>query len=127
MEFKMTDPKQIAERYIALWNEADAGVRQELLAQDWADDATYVDPVMSGRGAAEIDSLVDGVHARFPSFSFTLIGKPDGHGEHVRFSWTLGPGDFVDAPIEGTDIITVRDGRIQSVTGFLDRVPPMAN
>ena len=121
----MTDPKQIAERYIAMWNEADTGVRQELLAQDWAADATYADPLMSGRGAAEIDGLVGGVHARFPNFSFKLIGKPDGHGEHIRFSWTLGPGDFVDAPIEGTDIVTVRDGRIQSVTGFLDRVPPM--
>ena len=121
----MTDPKQIAERYIALWNEADTAVRQELLAQDWASDAIYIDPMMQGRGTAEIDGLVGGVHERFPSFSFKLIGKPDGHGEHVRFSWTLGPGDFVDAPFEGTDFLTVRDGKIHSVTGFLDRVPPM--
>ena len=121
----MTDPQNVAERYIALWNEADAGTRRELLAADWTEDATYVDPLMTGKGAAEIDGLVAGVKARFPSFAFKLIGKPDGHGDHVRFSWTLGPGDFVDAPIEGTDIVLLRGGRIQSVTGFLDRVPPM--
>lgn len=121
----MTDPRNIAERYIALWNEDDAGIRRELLATDWTEDATYVDPLMQGHGPTEIDGLVAGVKARFPSFQFKLIGKPDGHGDHVRFSWSLGPGDFVDAPIEGTDIVLMHEGRIQSVTGFLDRVPQM--
>src|SRR6218665_2664001 len=118
----MTDPRQIAERYIALWNEADPTQRCQLLEANWTADATYVDPMMQGRGPAEIDGLVAGVKARFPNFAFKLIGKPDGHGDHVRFSWSLGPGDFVDAPIEGTDIVLMREGRIQSVTGFLDRI-----
>jgi len=121
----MTEPSQIADRYIALWNETDAAVRRQLLKQDWADGATYVDPMMAGNGAAEIDALIAGVQQRFPDFSFKLIGKPDGHGDNVRFSWSLGPGDFVDAPIEGTDFAVVRDGRIAAVTGFLDKVPPM--
>jgi hypothetical protein len=125
MELKMTNAVAVAERYIALWNEPDPEVRKALLAQDWADDATYADPMMAGRGAAEIDALIDGVRSRFPSFSFKLVGKPDGHGDHVRFRWTLGPGDYVDAPIEGTDFVTLQDGRISSVSGFLDRVPPM--
>jgi len=119
----MTDAKQIAERYIALWNEPDPEVRTALFAQDWAEGATYSDPMMSGRGAAEIDRLIEGVHKQFPNFSFQLTGKPDGHGEHVRFSWSLGPGDYVDAPFEGTDIALVRYGRIEAVTGFLDRMP----
>jgi hypothetical protein len=121
----MTDPKNVAERYIALWNEADPAVRRQLLARDWAEGATYVDPMMSGKGAAEIEGLIAGARQQFPDYSFRLIGKPDGHGEHVRFSWSLGPGDFVDAPIEGTDVALVRDGRIQAITGFLDKVPPM--
>jgi len=122
----MTDPKQIAERYIALWNEPDAAVRKELLAQDWTPTATYVDPLAAGKGVAEIDALIGGVQQRFPSFSFKLTGKPDGHGEFIRFSWSLGPGDYVDAPIEGTDFAVIKDGRIAAVTGFLDRVPAMA-
>jgi hypothetical protein len=126
MERRMTDPKQIAERYIALWNETDPAARRTRLADDWASDATYVDPMARVRGASEIDALIGGVHERFPNFSFKLIGKPDGHGEHIRFSWSLGPGDFVDAPIEGTDFAVIdASGRIAAVTGFIDRVPPM--
>lgn len=119
----MTDPKIIADRYVALWNETDPQVRQQLLARDWAEGATYVDPVMQGRGAAEIDALIAGVHQRFPNFSFNLIGKPDGYGNRVRFSWSLGPGDYVEAPIEGTDFAVLSEGRIAAVTGFLDKIP----
>jgi len=118
----MTDAKLIADRYIALWNEADPRVRKDLLARDWADDATYVDPMMAGNGTAEIDGLIAGVQQRFPNFRFNVIGKPDAHGEHVRFSWSLGP-EYVDAPIEGTDFAVVKNGRIQAITGFLDKVP----
>jgi hypothetical protein len=51
-----------------------------------------------------------------------LLGEPNGFGDHVRFSWGLGP-DGVDSPIKGTDYAVVRDGRIASITGFLDQVP----
>ncbi|HTJ56926.1 MAG TPA: nuclear transport factor 2 family protein [Devosiaceae bacterium] len=119
----MTDAKLVADRYVALWNEQDAANRQKMLAENWAADAIYVDPLMAGRGTAEIDGLISAVQKRFPNFRFNLIGKPDGHGENVRFSWSLGPGDYIDAPIEGTDIAVVRDGRIHSITGFLDKVP----
>jgi hypothetical protein len=46
----------------------------------------------------------------------------DSRSAHVRFSWGLGP-DGVDSPIKGTDFAVVRDGRIRSITGFLDQVP----
>jgi hypothetical protein len=121
----MTDAQSIADRYIALWNEPDPTVRRQLLSQHWMEDARYVDPLMAGQGATEIDALIGGVQKQFPNFSFRLIGKPDGHGENIRFSWSLGPGDVVDAPIEGTDFAVVRDGRIAAVTGFLDKVPAM--
>jgi hypothetical protein len=120
----MTNAADVADRYIALWNETNAEVRKLLLAKHWADDATYVDPMMAGKGTAEIDGLIGGVRTRFPDFAFRLISKPDGYGDHVRFSWALGPEDD-DAPIEGTDFVVIRGGRIQSVSGFLDRVPPM--
>jgi hypothetical protein len=41
----------------------------------------------------------------------------------VRFSWSLGPGDCVDAPIEGTDFAVIENGLIKAITGFLDKVP----
>jgi hypothetical protein len=118
----MTDVNTIASRYIDLWNERSPTRRREILAASWASDARYVDPLMSGDGHDGVDALVAGVQQRFPDFRFHLLGRADGFGDHVRFSWGLGP-DGADAPIKGTDFAVISDGRIKSITGFLDQVP----
>jgi hypothetical protein len=112
----------IASRYIELWNEKAPNRRRDILAADWASNAKYVDPLMSSDGHDGIDAMIAGVQQRFPEFRFTLIGTPNGYGDHVRFSWGLGP-EGIDSPIKGTDFAVVRDGRIQSITGFLDQIP----
>ncbi len=118
----MTDALTIAERYIELWNERNAARRRELFAANWTPNASYVDPIMSGDGHSGIDALIDGVHKKFPEFRFKLLGKVDGYGSHARFSWGLGP-DGADSPIKGTDIALIDNGKIRSITGFLDQVP----
>ena len=118
----MTDATTIAGRYIALWNERTRSRRREMLSQDWTADATYVDPLMNGAGHDGVDALIAGVQQKFPDFKFTLIGQPNGHGDHLRFSWGLGP-DGADSPIKGTDFAVLKDGRIRAITGFLDQVP----
>jgi hypothetical protein len=45
-----------------------------------------------------------------------------GHGDHVRFSWTLGPAGG-HAVIKGTDFVTVSEDHIATITGFPDLVP----
>ena len=118
----MTDINNIARSYIELWNERIPSRRREMLATAWTADASYVDPLMSGEGYDGVDALIAGVQQRFPDFQFKLIGEPNGYGDHVRFSWGLGP-DGVDSPIKGTDFAVLKDGRIRTVTGFLDQVP----
>lgn len=118
----MSDMATIADRYISVWNEADPKRRLDLLATHWTEDATYVDPMAQGRGHEQISTLIGAVHDRFPGFRFALKGAADGHGDHGRFSWSLGP-EGVDGPIKGTDFVQVQDGRLKSVTGFLDQVP----
>ena len=122
----MTDVKQIALRYIELWNERAPQRRRDMLAANWTSDAKYQDPLMSGEGHDGVDALISGVQQKFPDFRFTLIGEPSGFADRVRFSWGLGP-DGVDSPIKGTDFAVLsRDGRIASITGFLDQVPAAA-
>lgn len=121
----MTDPATVARSYIELWNERSAARRRELFGRTWTADARYVDPLMSGEGHDGVDALIAGVQQRFPDFTFKLIGEPNGYGDHVRFSWGLGP-DGVDSPIKGTDFAVLEDGRIKNVTGFLDQVPAAA-
>ncbi len=96
----MTDAAHIADRYIAVWNEADPVRRRALLAEGWSEDATYVDPLMRGDGRDQIGALIGGVHERFPGFRFTLDGRVDGYGDKIRFSWALGPDAEPELAIE---------------------------
>jgi ketosteroid isomerase-like protein len=122
----MIDAQNLAQRYIASWNEADAATRRQLIDSLWTDDARYVDPMMQAEGQDGIATLIGGVHTQFPGHRFALTGKVDGHGPYVRFSWSLGPADGT-VIARGTDFAAVaEDGRLTRVTGFLDQVPDAA-
>ena len=82
-------------------------------------------PLSRHLAGAKIAAYIGGVHQRFPGYRFALLGEPEGHGEHLRFSWSLGP-DGAEPPIEGSDVVSLESGRIASVVGFLDKVPQPA-
>lgn len=116
----------IAEAYISAWNETDAATRKARIAEAFTSDAAYVDPLAAVAGHGGIDALIAGVQDRFPGFRFALIGAADAHGDHLRFSWGLGPDGAAEAPIKGTDFCRLENGRLKTVTGFLDQVPAAA-
>lgn len=116
----MTNHREIACRYLAMWNEPDPHRRRVLVASDWATGGRYADPLMSAEGHEAISVMIDGARAQFPGHGFELRGEPDGHGCHVRFSWTLAPVSGA-AVAGGTDIARLDDaGHFVEVTGFLD-------
>ena len=121
----MSDFNDLIDRYIEVWNETDAGKRSALLQADWNGDASYVDPIAKAVGREDIGGLIGGVQQRFAGFRFALTGTPNGYGEYVRFSWSLGPAG-AEAPIEGSDVLEIVNGRIARVIGFLDKVPQTA-
>jgi len=50
-------------------------------------------------------------------------GPVDAHHQQARFSWGLGPAD-AEPLIVGFDVVVLDDdGRIDTVLGFLDKVP----
>jgi hypothetical protein len=113
----------LAERYIAIWNETDPAKRRASIDDLWAPDARYVDPLAVAEGRDAIDATIAAVQGQFPGMTFRLAGPVDGHHNQARFTWELGP-DGVEAPIVGFDVATTDgDGRISQVLGFLDRVP----
>jgi hypothetical protein len=70
--------------------------------------------------------MIGAVQHWFPGFSFRLAGPVDGHHNQVRFGWEPGPAGS-PAPIVGFDVAVSDDsGRIQTVLGFLDKVPATA-
>lgn len=115
----MSQYNELVDRYIATWNEADASQRRALIGQTYTEDVSYVDPMMQGSGHDGLDGLIQGVHAQFPGYRFRHVGQIDTHNDRVRFSWELAP-EGGPALAKGTDFAVVADGRLQSVTGFLD-------
>ena len=122
-EFLMTATPDLADRYLAAWNETDRSARTAALAGLFADDVRYTDPLVAADGRPALDATIGAVQAQFPGFVFRLAGPVDAHHDQLRFTWELGPAGQ-DAPIAGFDVAVVDDsGRIRTVLGFLDRVP----
>jgi SnoaL-like domain len=119
----MPDFNQLASRYIASWNETDPIARRAAIDTLWAEDARYIDPMASAHGRDEIEGAIGAVQSQFADFQFRLVGPIDGHHDQCRFAWELGPREG-EAPIAGFDVAVVdRDGKLQTVLGFLDKVP----
>ena len=115
--------QEIAERYIAAWNETDAARRRKLVDELWSEDGSYTDPLADAHGREEIDGLIGAVQQQFPGFVFTLGGAVDTHHDQARFTWHLGPAG-AEPVVIGFDVAVVNGGgQIRSVYGFLDKVP----
>jgi hypothetical protein len=92
----------IAQRYIDAWNQTDPTARRAAMDELYTEDARYVDPLSVAEGKAAITATIGAVQ---------------------RFRWELGPAGE-PAPIVGFDVaVTDNEGRIQTVFGFLDKVP----
>ena len=48
----------LADQYFAMWNEADADRRASLIAESWAQNATFVDPSFEVTGHDDLNKLV---------------------------------------------------------------------
>ncbi|MFI1971230.1 polyketide cyclase [Streptomyces cinnamoneus] len=112
-------------RYFEAWNAGDADARAKAVAAAWVEDGTYTDPLAQVRGHDALAAVIGGAQEQFAGFEFRHTGSVDGHHDIARFSWELVSVSDGSAPVAGFDVITLaEDGRIRSVLGFLDRVPP---
>ncbi len=64
--------------------------------------------------------MIGGAQEQYPGHRFALVTGPDTHHDRVRFSWSIAPEGGEPIAI-GVDFATVADdGRMNSITGFLD-------
>ncbi len=118
--------EDLAQRYIDTWNETDPTARRAAVDQLYNEDARYVDPLAVAEGREAIAATIGAVQGQFPGFVFRLAGPVDAHHDQARFGWELGPAGQ-EAPIVGFDVaVTDAAGRIQTVLGFLDKIPTAA-
>jgi hypothetical protein len=125
-ETDMSDMNELIQRYLAAWNETDAAARREVLAEVFAEDAVYTDPLASVPGRDGLDATIAAVQGQFGGLVFSLDGAVDAHHNIARFTWHLGP-EGAEPIVIGFDVAVVgADGRISQVLGFLDKVPTQA-
>ena len=116
----MTDISTTIDAYIAAWNEGDESRRRELVSRTFADDATYVDPLVSSEGTDGIATMIGAVQQQYAGHRFVLAAGPDAHHDCVRFTWKLKDPDG-EHVATGVDFATVAgDGRLRTVIGFLE-------
>lgn len=119
----MTATPDLADRYLAAWNETDPAARAAAIAGLFSEDVRYTDPLVEAEGRDALHATIGAVQQQFPGFVFRLAGPADAHHDQLRFSWELGPAGQ-EAPVAGSDVAVLDDaGRIRTVLGFLDRVP----
>ena len=119
----MTDFDQLVQDYIEAWNETDAPARRAAVARLWAPAGRYVDPLADVRGHDQIAATIGAVQEQFTGLTFELLGEVDAHHAQARFRWGLGPAGE-EPLVVGFDVLEVgQDGRVETVLGFLDRVP----
>lgn len=120
----MTDVTELVDQYLAIWNETDGERRRTLISQTFTGEAAYVDPLLSGDGPDGIDAMIEAAQGQFAGHTFRRVGAVDAHHGRARFTWELVESDAPEAEMIGTDFAVIAsDGRLQSVTGFFDKVP----
>jgi len=117
----MSNPTELVDRYIAMWNETDAGRRRALIDGVWVEGASYLDPMLQGDGRSGIDAMVAGVHAKYPGHRFHRTSDVNAHHDRVSFAWHLAP-EGGKPIVTGIDFGVLSGERLASITGFFD--PP---
>ena len=110
--------------YVAAWNETDPVRRRGLIEDAWADDATYLDPMLAGESHGGIDAMIAAAQEQFAGYEVRLTGPIDRHHDRVRFTWEIGDLAGGEPSVAGIDFGVIgSDGRLRSITGFFDRYP----
>ncbi|MHA4818212.1 nuclear transport factor 2 family protein [Streptomyces aculeolatus] len=100
-------------KYLGVWNERDAAVRQTLMKSVLTEDSLYADPDYAGlHGHAELSEAIGRAQQNFGDLAFTLDTVIGIHHDRALFTWRLGTA------ATGYDVVEFADGRISSVVGF---------
>lgn len=116
------DTASAIDGYLRFWN-LDPGEEQLRLATDlFALEVTYHAPIGVREGAASLVELSAQFAEHLGDVAFRARTEPDIVGDRARLQWEIIRGD--ESFAEGTDVIVLDDeGRIETVTTFLDRAP----
>lgn len=111
------------ERYLRFWNAATPEEQRRLAAETFTDGVQYHAPIGILRGVQALVDFRDQAVDHLGSVTFHRRGDVQVHHDRARLLWRIearGQEEFA----AGVDVLTFdADGRVSSVTAFLDRAP----
>ncbi len=137
----MTDPNEIADRYVALWNEPDPHRRRTAIEELWTDDGVHVlqPPVeiraiaaapgigltarLEAHEHAALEVRATSAHEQFIAsgeYSFQPRDNVERLGEVVKFNWEMVSGDGEVAGVGLEVLVLAHDGRIRTDYEFIE-------
>ena len=112
---------ELVERYVAVWNEGNAGRRLDRVATLWSERGAHVNPQQLHAGHDAITGEAARVYAMCGSKGqrFRCSGRVDGHHDAVRMDWELLDADTTSSLAAGTNLLLLApDGRLQRDVQF---------
>lgn len=106
-----------------VFDERDGDRRRAAIAELWAPDAVFVDPMGRFTGHAALDAAIAELHSHTPAHRFAAVGPPSAHVGGGLLNWSYGPdGDL--SRVTGQDVAVVADGKIVALYTYLDTPAP---
>jgi hypothetical protein len=136
----MTDPNELAQRYLAVWNEPDPAARDTLIASLWTEDGVQrlrppeeileraarlaMTPTLESRGHDELRARVTAAYEEFVAeggYLFRGAGQPARLDDVVQFRWEMVPAAGGEVAGSGLQVLLLAaDGRIRLDYQFIE-------
>lgn len=119
----MSNPHATIERYIEFWNAPTNEEQRRIAATAFVEDVEYCALPGTLHGAEDLIDFRNQFLEHMGSAVFRAREEPEFHHDRARLKWEiLAPENASFAT--GTDVMVLDpDGRVASVTAFLDRAP----
>jgi hypothetical protein len=137
----MRTPHELADRYVALWNEPDPSRRRQLIEELWTEDGVHIlQPPqeireiaarpgiglaarLEARGHAALEARATSAYEEFiapGAFSFRRRDNVERVADVVKFNWEMVATDGVIAGVGLEFLVLAPDGRIRRDYQFIE-------
>jgi hypothetical protein len=124
MEVEMDNAQQLADRYVAVWNETDATRRRQTIADLWTTEGEHYVGAREVRGYAALEERIRGSHeknVRDGGHRFRAARDAKALHDTVAFHWEMLAADGERVVATGLEFLLVDgQGRIRVDYQFFD-------
>jgi SnoaL-like protein len=121
----MTDAQELADRYVAVWNETDPTARRKAIGELWAPDGVHYVATREARGYQALEARVVGSHeknVRDGGYRFRAAKNAQALRNVVTFNWEMVPARGGAVAAVGLEFLVLDErGRIVTDYQFIVR------